>query len=167
MAFQTNCDGTYYIAKVCAKLGIKVGYISTDYVFPGTGSDFQEIGDQTGPLNVYGSSKLAGEEAIKTLLRKYFIVRTSWVFGKHGKNFVQSMLRLAENHCQLTVVSDQIGSPTYTEDLAALLCDMMQTEKYGVYHATNEGTCSWAEFAKEIFKIAGKHVIVIPVTSQD
>ena len=118
-----------------------------------------------GPTNAYGLSKLAGETAVQELLTAYFIVRISWVFGVNGKNFVKTMLRLAEDHDALTVVDDQIGSPTYTKDLARLLVDMVETEKYGVYHATNEGFCSWAEFAAEIFRQAGERVTVTPVPS--
>jgi dTDP-4-dehydrorhamnose reductase len=138
-------------------------YISTDYVFPGVGMTPYEPGDPTGPLNVYGASKLAGEQAVKDLLERYFIVRISWVFGANGKNFVKTMLRLAQSHKELNVVNDQTGSPTYTADLAPLLCDMAETEKYGVYHATNEGFCSWAQFAEEIFKDAELNVRVNPI----
>ena len=115
--------------------------------------------------NVYGQSKLAGEEAVQQILKRYFIVRISWVFGINGKNFVRTMLKLGQTHKALTVVDDQIGSPTYTRDLAVLLADMIQTEKYGVYHATNEGFCSWAEFAAEIFRQAGMDIKVTPVPS--
>lgn len=135
-------------------------YISTDYVFPGTGERFYEPDDPTGPLGAYGATKLGGELAVKEQLDNYFIVRISWVFGKNGNNFVKTMLRLAETHDTLNVVCDQIGSPTYTADLAPLLCDMIVTEKYGTYHATNEGICSWADFAEAIFELAGKKVTV-------
>lgn len=150
-----NADGTRNIAKACKKIDAKMVYISTDYVFPGTGEDAYEVDDPKGPLNVYGRTKLEGEEAVRELVNKHFIVRISWVFGKNGNNFVKTMLRLGREHNEINVVSDQIGSPTYTADLAPLLCDMMVTEKYGTYHATNEGYCSWAEFAQEIFKQAG------------
>ena len=142
--WAVNVDGTRNIAEVCRELGTKMVYISTDYVFPGTGDRFYEPTDPVGPVNTYGRSKLAGELAVQSLLDKYFIVRISWVFGKNGNNFVKTMLRLAETRTELNVVCDQIGSPTYTADLAPLLCNMVQTEKYGVYHATNEGTYSWA-----------------------
>lgn len=155
-----NADGPCNIAAACKEINAKMLYISTDYVFPGSGERFYEPDDPTGPLSVYGSTKLAGEKAVKSLLNRYFIVRISWVFGKNGNNFVKTMLRLAEIHDELNVVCDQIGSPTYTADLASLLCDMIATEKYGTYHATNEGICSWADFAEEIFKIAGKNVKV-------
>lgn len=158
-----NVDGTRNIAAACKSIGAKMMYISTDYVFPGTGEQFYEPTDPVGPVNTYGRSKLAGELAVQSLLEQYFIVRISWVFGKNGDNFVKTMLRLAETRTELNVVSDQIGSPTYTADLAPLLCDMVQTENYGVYHATNEGTCSWAEFAEAIFEQAGKTVTVHPI----
>lgn len=160
-----NGGATREIAAACRDLGVKLLYLSTDYVFPGTGDGFYEPDDEKGPQNAYGLSKLAGEEAIEELLTRYFIVRISWVFGVNGKNFVKTMLRLAETHDALTVVDDQVGSPTYTRDLARLLVDMVESEKYGVYHATNEGVCSWAEFAKEIFRQAGKDTTVTPVPS--
>ncbi len=160
---RVNADGTRNIAAACRDAGAKMIYISTDYVFPGVGMTPYEPGDPTGPLNVYGASKLAGEQAVKDLLERYFIVRISWVFGANGKNFVKTMLRLAQSHKELNVVNDQTGSPTYTADLAPLLCDMAETEKYGVYHATNEGFCSWAQFAEEIFKDAELNVRVNPI----
>lgn len=162
-----NVEGTRIIAQCCRELGAKMLYISTDYVFPGDGERPYEVDDETGPLNVYGRTKLEGEEAVKELLEKYFIVRISWVFGAHGNNFVKTMLKLAECRKEIRVVCDQFGSPTYTADLAPLLCDMVQSEKYGVYHATNEGGCSWAEFAQEIFRIAGKDVLVRPILSSE
>ncbi len=155
-----NVDGTRNIAAACKEIGAKMLYISTDYVFPGTGERFYEPDDPTGPLGVYGKTKLGGELAVRELLERYFIVRTSWVFGRNGNNFVKTMLRLAETKTEVNVVCDQVGSPTYTADLAPLLCDMIVTENYGVYHATNEGVCSWAEFAREIFRMAGKDVRV-------
>lgn len=150
-----NVQGTRNIAAVCKKIDAKMIYISTDYVFPGIGTNEYEVGDPTGPLGVYGQTKLGGELVVKELLDKYFIVRVSWVFGKNGNNFVKTMLRLGKERSEMNVVCDQVGSPTYTADLAPLLCDMVVTEKYGTYHATNEGICSWAEFAKEIFGQAG------------
>lgn len=155
-----NVGGTRNLAEGCSETGAKMLYVSTDYVFEGTGDQFYEADGPVNPRNVYGASKLAGELAVRSLLEKYFIVRTSWVFGKNGGNFVKTMLRLAETKTRINVVCDQIGSPTYTADLAPLLCDMILTEKYGVYHATNEGACSWAEFAKEIFRLAEKNVRV-------
>lgn len=161
--WAVNADGTRNMAAACRKTGAKLLYISTDYVFPGTGERSYETGDPTGPVNTYGRSKLAGELAVQSLLEKYFIVRISWVFGKNGNNFVETMLRLAETRAELSVVCDQIGSPTYTADLAPLLCGMVQTERYGVYHATNEGTCAWSEFAEAIFELAGRQVAVHPI----
>lgn len=162
-----NAEGPRNIASVCKEIGAKLVYISTDYVFPGTGDRFYEPDDPTGPLGAYGVTKLEGEQAVQALLERYFIVRVSWVFGKNGNNFVRTMLRLAETKSELNVVCDQIGSPTYTADLAPLLCDMVVSEKYGVYHATNEGICSWAEFAEEIFRLAGKDVKVNPVPTSE
>lgn len=155
-----NVGGTRAIAEACKELDAKMIYISTDYVFPGTGERFYEPNDPTGPLGAYGETKLGGELAVQELLEKYFIVRISWVFGINGNNFIRTMLRLAETRTELNVVCDQIGSPTYTADLAPLLCDMIVSDKYGVYHATNEGVCSWADFAEEIFRVAGKQVTV-------
>ena len=163
--WAVNADGTRNIAEACRKLGSSMLYISTDYVFPGDGDRFYEPTDPVGPTNVYGRSKLAGELAVQSLLDKYFIVRISWVFGKNGNNFVKTMLRLAETRTELNVVCDQIGSPTYTADLAPLLCDMIQTDQYGIYHATNEGVCSWAEFAQEVFRFSGKDVAVHLISS--
>lgn len=164
---RVNADGTRHIALACRELGAKVVYISTDYVFPGTGVKPWETDDPTGPLNVYGQSKLAGEEVVRELLERYFIVRTSWVIGEHGNNFVKTVLRLTETHDRLRVVDDQIGSPTFTVDLAPLLCDMIETEQYGVYHATNEGFCSWAELAEAVFRLSGKDVAVEHVSTEE
>lgn len=152
---RVNEDGPRNIAQACKDIDAKMIYISTDYVFPGIGDTAFETDDATGPLGAYGKTKLAGEIVVKELLEKYFIVRVSWVFGKNGNNFIKTMLKIGKNRESVDVVCDQIGSPTYTADLAVLLCDMVVTEKYGVYHATNEGYCSWAEFAKEIFKQVG------------
>lgn len=160
-----NADGTRNLAKIARALAAKLIYISTDYVFPGDGENFYEPADRKEPQNVYGRSKLHGEEAVQELLDKYFIVRISWVFGINGRNFIRTMLKLAESHDTLTVVDDQVGSPTYTHDLAVLLADMAQSDKYGVYHATNEGVCSWAELAAETFRQAGRKVTVTPVPS--
>lgn len=160
MVRAVNVEGPRNIAAACKEIGAKMLYLSTDYVFPGTGDRFYEPDDPTGPLGAYGETKLGGELEVKELLDRYFIVRISWVFGKNGNNFVKTMLRLAETKSELNVVCDQIGSPTYTADLAPLLCDMIVTDQYGTYHATNEGICSWAEFAEEIFRLAGKQVKV-------
>ena len=166
-ARAVNAGGSRNIAAVCREIGAKMLYISTDYVFPGTGEQFYEPGDSTGPLGAYGRTKLEGELAVRELLDRYFIVRISWAFGLNGNNFVKTMLRLAETKTEINVVCDQIGSPTYTADLAPLLCDMIVTEKYGIYHATNEGVCSWAEFAREIFRLAGKDVRVNAVPTSE
>ena len=163
-----NATGTKNIADVCKKLDCKMVYISTDYVFDGQGTKAWEPDCKDyKPLNVYGESKLAGELAVSETLDKYFIVRIAWVFGKNGKNFIKTMLNLGKTHDHLTVVNDQTGSPTYTYDLARLLVDMIQTDKYGRYHATNEGICTWYEFACEIFKQAGMNVSVAPVSSDE
>ena len=164
---KVNADGPRNIARTCKKLGIKMIQISTDYVFNGEGEKPWEPGDPVGPKTVYGQTKYEGEVAVQEELDDFFIVRIAWAFGKNGKNFVKTMLRLAETHDSLTVVADQYGSPTYTYDLARLLVDMIQTDKYGIYHATNEGFCSWYEFAKAIFEKAGKNVTVKPVTTAE
>lgn len=162
---RVNAAGTAELAAACRAAGAKLVYISTDYVFPGDGTDFYRPEDEKGPQNVYGASKLAGEQAVQAALERYFIVRISWVFGRNGKNFIRTMLNLAKTHDRLTVVDDQTGSPTYTADLAPLLCDMAATDKYGVYHATNEGVCSWADLALETFRLAGLPVTVERVPS--
>ena len=151
---KVNVYGTENIAKVCRRINAKMIYISSDYVFDGAGDKPHEIDETPNPLSVYGSSKYNGELKVKSYLKKYFIVRTSWVFGLNGSNFVKTMLKLGKEKESLNVVCDQIGSPTYTADLAVLLCDMAVSEKYGIYHATNQGFCSWAEFAEEIMRIA-------------
>ncbi len=161
-----NETGTRNIAEACEKYGCKLIYISTDYVFSGEGTEEFETDSPKSPCNHYGVSKLAGEDAA-LICGKSFIVRISWVFGINGKNFVRTMLRLSETREELTVVCDQVGSPTYTYDLAVLLCDMIKTEKYGVYHATNEGLCTWAEFAFEIMRLARRKTKIIPVASSE
>ena len=162
---KVNAGGTENIAKVCKELNLKMMYISTDYVFDGQGERPWQPDDERHPLNVYGQTKCEGEYAVEKYLDKYFIVRIAWVFGVNGKNFIKTMLRLGKERGAVSVVNDQIGSPTYTFDLAVLLVDMIQTEKYGRYHATNEGLCSWYEFACEIFQQAGMDVKVTPVSS--
>lgn len=162
---KVNAEGPQNIANVCKKLDIKMIYISTDYVFGGQGEKPWEPDEERDPQSVYGQTKYEGELAVQNTLDKYFIVRIAWVFGINGKNFVKTMLNLGRTRDKLTVVCDQFGSPTYTYDLAKLLVDMVQTDKYGVYHATNEGFCNWYEFACEIFKQAGIEVEVAPVTS--
>lgn len=164
---KVNADGPRNIAKVCKELDIKMIQISTDYVFSGQGERPWEPDDACDPQSVYGQTKYEGELAVRETLEKYFIVRIAWVFGINGKNFVKTMLNLAKTRDTLTVVNDQFGSPTYTYDLAKLLVDMVQTDKYGIYHATNEGICSWYEFACAIFKEAGVNMNVLPVSSAE
>ena len=164
-----NADGTRHIAQACRKTGCKLMYISTDYVFDGQGeTPWQPDCTDYAPLNVYGQTKLEGELAVRELVERFFIVRIAWVFGLSGKNFIRTMLRLGETHASVRVVCDQIGTPTYTLDLARLLVDMIETDKYGVYHATNGGGyISWADFAQEIFRQAGMGTQVIPVTTAE
>lgn len=165
---KVNVEGPRNIAKVCKKLDIKMIQISTDYVFDGQGERPWEPSDPTGPVSVYGETKRDGENAVMELLDKFFIVRIAWVFGINGKNFVKTMLNVGKTHDVLTVVNDQWGSPTYTYDLAKLLVDMVLTDKYGIYHATNEGFISWYDFAVAIFKEAGMdNVTVKPVTTAE
>lgn len=164
---RVNADGPRNIARVCKALDIKMIQISTDYVFNGEGERPWEPEDACAPTSVYGQTKYEGELAVQELLDKYFIVRIAWVFGINGKNFVKTMLNLSKTHDTLKVVNDQFGSPTYTYDLARLLVDMVQTDKYGIYHATNEGICSWYEFACAIFKEAGIDMKVLPVSSEE
>lgn len=167
--FSINAAGTRNLAAACKQIGAKMLYISTDYVFDGQGTEPWQPDCKTyAPLNVYGQSKLEGELAVRELLERYFIVRIAWVFGKNGKNFVKTMLRVGRSHGSVRVVNDQIGTPTYTPDLAELLVDMIQTDKYGVYHATNEGGfISWYEFTCEIYRQAGLHTPVLPVTTEE
>lgn len=164
-----NALGTRYIAEACKELDCKMLYISTDYVFDGQGdTPWQPDCKSYAPLNVYGQTKLQGELAVAQTLEKYFIVRIAWVFGKNGNNFIKTMLSLSEKYDSLRVVCDQIGTPTYTYDLSRLLIDMAESEKYGYYHATNEGGyISWYDFACEIFRQAGKTVTVNPVTTAE
>lgn len=162
---RVNAEGTENVAKVCKKLDVKMIYISTDYVFDGEGERPWEPDDMRAPLNVYGQTKYEGELAVEKYLEKYFIVRIAWVFGVNGKNFIKTMLDLGNSNTEVSVVDDQIGSPTYTYDLARLLVDMVESDKYGRYHATNEGLCTWYDFAKEIFKQAKMNVKVTPVSS--
>ncbi|MCR5117839.1 MAG: dTDP-4-dehydrorhamnose reductase [Lachnospiraceae bacterium] len=164
---KVNKDGTQNIANVCKELDIKMIYISTDYVFDGEGTRPWEPDDKPDPLNVYGLTKYEGEVAVTSTLSKYFIVRIAWVFGVNGKNFIKTMLNLAKTHDSLTVVNDQFGSPTYTYDLARLLVDMVLTDKYGIYHATNEGIITWYDFACKIFETAGLNVKVSPVPASE
>lgn len=163
---DVNASGTRTLAKNCGRMEIPLLYVSTDYVFDGSGETPFEVNNKKGPLNEYGLSKLAGEEAVKTFCNKYFIVRTSWVFGMNGGNFVKTILRIADTKDTITVVNDQIGSPTYTKDLAPLLCDMIDSKKYGIYHATNEGFCSFCEFAEKIIEYSGRSTRIIPIPSE-
>ena len=164
-----NVDGTQNIANACKEIDAKMVYISTDYVFDGQGTEpWQPDCKDYKPLNVYGETKLGGELAVSNTLSKYFIVRIAWVFGKNGNNFIKTMLNVGKKFDTLKVVNDQIGTPTYTYDLARLLVDMIETDKYGYYHATNEGGyISWYDFAREIFKQAGYTNTVIPVTTKE
>jgi dTDP-4-dehydrorhamnose reductase len=164
-----NASGTKYLADACKALNCKMVYISTDYVFDGRGEiPWQPDSKDFSPLNVYGQTKLEGERAVADTLEKFFIVRTAWVFGANGNNFVKTMLQLSEKHDTLRIVCDQIGTPTYTPDLARLLVDMVQSDRYGFYHATNEGGyISWYDFACEIFRQADRHVEITPVTTEE
>ncbi|WP_178625328.1 dTDP-4-dehydrorhamnose reductase [Frisingicoccus sp.] len=164
---KINVNGTRNIAEVCRDMDIPLMYFSTDYVFDGQGENFWKEDDERQPLNVYGQMKYEGELAVQELVQKYFILRISWVFGVNGSNFIKTMLRLGKERGAVGVVSDQMGSPTYTYDLAKLVLDMFQTDKYGVYHVTNDGICSWYEFACEIFKQAGMDVKVTPLTTAE
>lgn len=164
-AHTVNTFGTRNVAMAAEKVGAKLVYISTDYVFDGTGtSPYQEY-DQTNPQSVYGKSKRAGELLVQSLCSRYFIVRTSWVFGAYGNNFVKTMLKLGREKDRLQVVGDQVGSPTYTVDLCRFIGELAETEKYGIYHASNSGFCSWYEFAVAIFEESGLKVKVDPCTT--
>ena len=169
MVYAINSDGTRNIAQVCKELDCKMIYISTDYVFNGEGTEpWQPDCQDYAPLCVYGDSKLKGELAVSETLEKYFIVRIAWVFGKNGNNFIKTMLRVGKKYDTVRVVNDQIGTPTYTYDLSKLLADMCESEKYGYYHATNEGGyISWYDFTKEIYKQAGYTTNVVPVTAEE
>ncbi|WP_419955653.1 dTDP-4-dehydrorhamnose reductase [Neobacillus niacini] len=164
-AYAVNAAGTEYLAKAAKLNGAKMLYVSTDYVFDGSANEPYEVDEPTKPLGAYGRTKLAGEQLLQKQLDEFFIVRTAWVFGIHGNNFVKTMLRLGKERGEVGVVHDQVGSPTYTVDLAQFMVELMETDKYGVYHATNSGICSWYEFAVEIFKQAELNVTVNPLTS--
>lgn len=168
LVYKVNVLGPKYIAEAAKEVNAKMVYISTDYVFDGKGDKPFEINDSKSGLSIYGKSKADGEDMITSTINKYFIVRTSWVFGYNGNNFVKTMLNLADSgKKELNIVNDQIGSVTYTPDLARLLVDMIETDKYGIYHATNEGYISWADFAKEIFKVAHRDVVVHGISTDD
>ena len=161
-------DATKYIAQACKEIDATMMYISTDYVFDGKGDKFFETDDLKNGLSVYGKSKSEGEEYVKSILNKFFIVRISWVFGINGNNFVKTMIRLSESKKdKITVVDDQIGSPTYTKDLSVLIAQMIQTEKYGIYHATNEGVCSFFAFASQIMKMIKSKTEVVKISSEE
>ena len=166
--YKVNSLGPKYIAEACKEVDATMIYISTDYVFEGKGDKEYEVDDPKIGLSIYGKTKSQGEDFVRETLKKYFIIRISWVFGINGKNFIKTMLSLADRGLkELNVVSDQIGSPTYTYDLSKLMCDMMTSTKYGIYHATNEGYTSWAEFANFIFKTANLDMKVNPVTTDE
>lgn len=166
VCMAVNADGTLAIAKAAKDIDAKMVYISTDYVFSGEGNLPFAVDAEKFPVNMYRMTKLFGEQAVQMLLQKYFIIRISWVFGRNGNNFIKTMLRLGKERKELNVVADQWGSPTYTADLAPLICDMIETEKYGVYHATNEGITCWAAFAAVIFKEAGISCEVHPIPTE-
>ena len=165
--YKVNVIGTENIALACKKIDAKMIYISTDYVYDGKGDKPFEVDGNIEPHSVYGKTKYEGELKVKKYLHKYFIVRVSWVFGVNGNNFVKTMLRLGKEKDSINVVCDQIGSPTYTADLAKLLCEMSVSDKYGIYHATNEGFCSWAEFAKEIMEQLGCKCKIKPILTSE
>lgn len=167
LCIKINATATKHIVKCAKILDIPMIYISTDYVFDGTKDGEYTENDETNPINIYGESKLAGEKYVQEILDKYYIVRTSWVFNINGKNFIETMLRLSKANNQLSIVNDQIGSPTYTKDLSRLLVDMIETNKYGLYHATNEGYCSWYEFADTIFKLANINIDIKAINSNE
>ena len=165
ICYQINAEAVKVIAECAKTLDIPMIYISTDYVFDGTkASEYVET-DIPNPINVYGASKLKGEQYVQQLLEKFYIVRISWVFGINGNNFIKTMQRLGNEHDELNIIHDQVGSPTYTAHLAPLLVDMIETDQYGIYHATNEGYCSWYEFAAEIFKQSQLDVTLHPITT--
>lgn len=164
---RVNVEGTRYLAEAAKKINAKMMYISTDYVYDGQGMEPYTEADRPAPIGQYGLTKYEGELALQSILENWYIIRISWVFGINGNNFIKTMLRLAESRSELNVVGDQYGSPTYTADLAKLIVSMIQTEQYGIYHATNEGICSWAEFAEEIFRQAGKDVKVNRISTEE
>ena len=167
LAYAVNGEGVRNLALACKEVDCPLVHVSTDYVFAGTARDPIDEDGEIGPISVYGKSKLKGEEAILEILDKYFILRTAWLYGINGKNFPKTMLELAKNHSEITVVYDEVGTPTYTPDLAYGISQLIETDFYGIYHLTNSGSCSWCEFAKYIFEIAQKDVKVIPVTASE
>lgn len=166
-AYSINGDGVRNLAEGCSKIDCPLVHVSTDYVFNGENTKPWVEDDEIGPISVYGKSKLKGEEAILETLDKFFIIRTAWLYGINGGNFPKTMLELAKNHSEITVVYDEVGTPTYTLDLAKAISELIGTDYYGIYHITNSGSCSWCEFARYIFEIADKDVKVIPVTASE
>ena len=167
LAYSVNGEGVRNLALACRDIDCPLVHISTDYVFDGSATEPIREDGEIGPISVYGKSKLEGEQAIQDILDKYFIIRTAWLYGINGRNFPKTMLELAENHPEITVVYDEVGTPTYTPDLAEGISRLIETDYYGIYHLTNSGSCSWCEFAKYIFEIAGRDVKVIPVTASE
>ncbi|MBQ6628994.1 MAG: dTDP-4-dehydrorhamnose reductase [Methanobrevibacter sp.] len=167
LAYAVNGEGVRNLALACNEVDCPLVHVSTDYVFDGTARDPIEEDGEIGPISIYGKSKLKGEEAILEILDKYFILRTAWLYGINGKNFPKTMLELAKDHSEITVVYDEVGTPTYTPDLAYGISQIIETDFYGIYHLTNSGQCSWCEFARYIFEIADKDVKVIPVTASE
>lgn len=167
LAYSVNGEGVRNLALACKEVDCPLVHISTDYVFDGSATEPIREDGEIGPISVYGKSKLKGEEAIQEILDKFFIIRTAWLYGINGRNFPKTMLELAENHSEITVVYDEVGTPTYTPDLASGIAELIETDYYGIYHLTNSGSCSWCEFARYIFEIAGKDVKVIPVTASE
>ena len=167
LAYAVNGEGVRNLALACREINCPLVHVSTDYVFNGKNDKPWVENDEIGPISIYGKSKLKGEEAIFEILDKYFIVRTAWLYGINGKNFPKTMLELAQNHSEITVVYDEVGTPTYTPDLAYGISKLIETDYYGIYHLTNSGSCSWCEFARYIFKVADVDVKVIPVTASE
>ena len=167
LAYNVNGEGVEYLALACKKIDASLVHISTDYVFDGLSREPISEDAQIGPISVYGKSKLKGEQAIQEILDKFFIIRTAWLYGINGKNFPKTMLELSKNHSQISVVYDEVGTPTYTLDLALAICELIETDYYGIYHITNSGSCSWCEFSRYIFEIANKDVKVIPITASE
>ena len=167
LAYSVNGEGVKNLALACKEVDCALVQISTDYIFNGKNDRPWVEDDEIGPISVYGKSKLKGEEAILETLDKYFIVRTAWLYGINGKNFPKTMLELAKNHSEITVVYDEVGTPTYTPDLAYGISELIETDYYGIYHLTNSGNCSWCEFARYIFEVADKDVKVVPVTASE
>ena len=167
LAYSVNGDGVRNLATACRQVDCPLVHISTDYVFDGSARDPIREDGEIGPISVYGKSKLKGEEAIQEILDRFFIIRTAWLYGMNGRNFPKTMLELAESHPEITVVYDEVGTPTYTPDLAGAISELIETDFYGIYHLTNSGSCSWCEFARYIFEVADVDVKVIPVTAAE